>query len=200
MSTQSKTFLTRERYLEIERQEEWKNEYYRGEIIPMPLPGFVHCEIVGNVGSMLSTQLRGRDARALMSALKVFVPQVSFYAYPDISIFRGRPQFQDLTYSDTALNPTVIVEIFTKRSEEYDRGLKFDLYRYLPSLSEYLLVSAYDVSAELFTRQPDDQWLHTEKKALQESVDLRSIDCRLPLAEVYERVDFNFSQPGRVVR
>ena len=197
MSTQSQKFLTPARYLEVERQEEWKNEYYRGEVIPMPLPGFVHSLIVGSVCSMLSSQFQGRDAEALMSSLKVFVPRVSFYAYPDVTVFLGEPQIQDPNYDDTALNPTVIIEVFTKRSEEYDRGLKFDLYRHLPSLCEFVLISSYDVSAELFTRQPDDEWVRSEKKGLDETVELRSINCRLPLAEVYEKVDF--SRPGHMV-
>jgi Uma2 family endonuclease len=81
MSTQSKT-LTPEEYLEIERKEEWKNEYYRGEMIEMPLPGFGHCVIVGNAGCELHEQVRKRDAQAYMSALKLFVPSGLFIPTP----------------------------------------------------------------------------------------------------------------------
>jgi Uma2 family endonuclease len=82
MSTQSKTFLTPEEYLEIERKEEWKNEYYRGEMIPMPLPGIVHCEIVRDAGCTLHEQLRKRPAQAYMSGLKLLVPTGPLYTIP----------------------------------------------------------------------------------------------------------------------
>jgi Uma2 family endonuclease len=95
MSTQSKSFLTPEEYLEIERKKEWKNEYYRGETIPMPLPGISHCAIVGNAGGELHEQLRKRPARAYMSALRLFVPSGPLYTYPRRNrLFSERPKFK----------------------------------------------------------------------------------------------------------
>ena len=105
MSTQSKTFLTPEEYLEIERKEEWKNEYYRGEMIPMPLPGVVHCEIVGNTGCILNEQLRKPDGWAYMSALKLLVPDAGLYTYPDVTVVLGEGQFQDPNYKDSSQSP-----------------------------------------------------------------------------------------------
>jgi Uma2 family endonuclease len=193
MSTQSKSFLTPEEYLEIERKEEWKNEYYRGEMTPMPLPGISHCAIVGNVGGELREQLRKRPDRVYMNALKLFVPSGPLYTYPDVTVVLGKPHVQDRSYDDTLLNPTVIVEVFTKASEAYDRGLKFRLYRSLESLTEYLLISSYEVCVELFTRQSDGTWLLSVRDKMEESIELKSIDCRLSLAEIYYRVDFAMS-------
>jgi Uma2 family endonuclease len=193
MSTLSKSYLTPEQYLGIERKEEWKNEYYRGEMTPMPLPGAGHCVIVGNVGVTLNNQLAERPAQAYMSALKLLVPVAPLYTYPDVTVVLGKAQVQDPSYDDTLLNPTVIVEVFTRASEAYDRGLKFRLYRSLECLAEYLLVSSWEVGAELFIRQPDGTWLLSVRDKLEESIELKSIDCGLSLAEIYRKVDFAMS-------
>jgi Uma2 family endonuclease len=183
-------YLPPEQYLEIERKEEWKNEYYQGRMLPMPLPGLAHCQIVGSVGCLLSQQLLDRPCQAYMSALRLLVPAMGFYTYPDVTVVSGKAKFQDESYDDTLLNPTVIVEVFTKSSEAYDRDTKFRLYRSLESLAEYLLISSLEIGAERFTRQPDGQWLLTSKDRLDDPIDLKPVDCQLRLADLYERVAF----------
>ena len=96
---------------------------------------------------------------------------------------------------DTLLNPNVIIEVLSESTEAYDRGQKFKLYRSLDSLTEYLLISSQQVSAELFTRQPDGLWLLNAKSSLEDSLELHSVDCRLRLADLYEKVEFPPPQP-----
>ena len=80
-------------------------------------------------------------------------------------------------------------------TEAYDRGQKFKLYRSLDSLAEYLLISSQQVSAELFTRQPDGLWMLNAKSSPEDSIELKSVDCRLRLADLYEKVAFSPPQP-----
>jgi len=190
-----KPYLTPEQYLEIERKEEWKNEYYQGEMRPMPRVGLAHVQIVANATCELGNQLVERPCQPLCSALRLLVPATGLYTYPDVTVVCGKARFQDESYDDTLLNPTVIVEVLTKSSEEYDRGPKFEQYRSLESLAEYLLVSSVLVRAELFTRQPDGRWLLTAKDRLEDTIDLESVDCRLLLADLYERVEFPQPRP-----
>jgi Uma2 family endonuclease len=100
----------------------------------------------------------------------------------------GEIQFLDAN-RDTLLNPTVIIEVLSESTEAYGRGRKFELYRSLESLTDYLLISSRWVSAELFTRQREGGWLLTAKSSLEDSIELQSIDCRL-LADLYEKVEF----------
>lgn len=183
-----RAFLTPEQYLEIERKEEWKSEYFQGEMRPMPLPGEAHCLVVGNVGATLRQQLRHRPGQAYTSAMRLLVPSAGLYTYPDVAVVCGTPKFQDESYTDPLLNPTVIVEVLTKTSEDYDRGPKFEYYRSLESLSEYLLVTSWRVRAELFSRESHGAWSRREKTSLEDTMELRSVDCHLPLADVYEKV------------
>ena len=85
-------------------------------------------------------------------------------------------------------NATPIVEVLSDSTEAYDRGDKFALYRRIPSLREYLLVSQQRVGVELYQRGADDRWTLTDYAALTDSVPLASVDCTLELAEVYDKL------------
>jgi Uma2 family endonuclease len=196
MSTLPKTYLTPEQYLEIERKEEYKNEYFNGQMLPMPRVGQAHCLIVGNTAGSLSRQLLRRPYYCFLSAMKVLVGATGLYTYPDVIVVSGEPRFQDPSYDDTLLNPTVIVEVLTDSTEAYDRGQKFEQYRSLESLAEYLMICSQRVSAERYTRQPSGSWSFDARASLEDSIDLKSVDCQLLLAEIYEKVDFFHSPPA----
>jgi Uma2 family endonuclease len=185
-----RTRLTPEQYLEIERKAEFKSEYYQGEMFAMSGARYAHIQIVSNAMRELGQQLRRGPCQPLSSDMRVRVTPVGLYCYPDIVVVCGEPRFADNTF-DTLLNPTVIVEVLSESAEAYDRGLKFELYRSLESLSEYLLISSQRVSASLHTRQPGGQWLLKPVTRLEDSLDLESVGCHLLLADLYEKVDFS---------
>jgi Uma2 family endonuclease len=195
MSTLSKTYLTPEQYLEIERQAEFKSEYYQGEMFAMSGARRAHNLISLNAGASLHQQLRGRPCETYLGDMRVLVPSAGLYTYPDVVVVGSEPKFQDNTF-DTLVNPTVIIEVLSESTESYDRGQKFEFYRSLESLSEYLLISSQRASAELFTRQPDGRWLLTAKSRLEDSLDLQSVGSRLSLADLYEKVEFSMTEPG----
>lgn len=190
MSTLSKPYLTPEQYLEIERKAEFKSEYFNGEMFAMSGAREPHVLISSNANGELHQQLRKRPCRAYTADMRIRVSPSGLYTYPDISVVCGEPQFLDED-RDTLLNPTVIVEVLSESTEAYDRGQKFELYRSVASLSEYLLISSLRISAELFTRQADGRWILTARTSLEESIELESIGCRLLLADLYEKVDFS---------
>src|SRR5208283_3813720 len=127
MSTQSKTFLTPEQYLEIERKAEFKSEYYQGEMFAMSGARFAHIGIVANAVASLHQQLRGGPCRPLSNDMRVRVTPTGLYTYPDVVIVCGEPQFLDSTF-DTLLNPSVIIEVLSESTEVYDRTRKFEQY------------------------------------------------------------------------
>ena len=87
------------------------------------------------------------------------------------------------------INPTLIVEVLSPSSEGDDRGEKFDRYRGIESLREYVLVSQTTARVETFLRQQDGDWLYHPTVGLESAARLRSIDVELPLAEVYAGVE-----------
>jgi Uma2 family endonuclease len=188
MATQPETYLTPEQYLEIERKAEFKSEYYQGEMFAMAGAGWTHNRLVANLIGILHQQLRSRPCQTLPSDMRVQVNATGLYTYPDVTAVCGEPKFLDDT-RDTLLNPSLIVEVLSPSTEAYDRGRKFEHYRSVESVSEYLLVSSERVSAELYTRQPDGRWLLTAAAHMEDSLDLQSVGVHLALADLYEKVD-----------
>ena len=101
----------------------------------------------------------------------------------------GERQFLDAEM-DTLLNPTTIVEVLSTTTESYDRGKKFGHYRRLTSLKEYVLVAQDEIRVERFTRRGDD-WVLSVFTSLDDTLRLASIDCEVPLREIYDKVEFS---------
>ena len=196
MSTLSKTFLTAEEYLEIERKAEYKSEYYQGEMFAMAGASEAHNLLVWNLIRELGQQLRSRPCHAYPSDMRVRVSPAGLYTYPDVVVVCGERQF--LTeQKDTLLNPTLLVEVLSPSTEAYDRGRKFDHYKSIESLGQYLLVATDRIHADLFTRQADGSWLLTSASRMEDSLDLQSVGCRLTLADLYEKVELVKPNPAR---
>ena len=189
MSTLSKPFLTPEQYLEIERQATFKSEYYQGEMFAMAGASFAHGQIVMNASGELRNQLRGKPCQAVTSDVRLCVSPDGLYTYPDVLVVCAQPQFLDRSF-DTILNPSVIIEVLSDSTEAFDRNKKFEMYRSLKSLQEYVMIASRRMRVERYTREPDNTWNFGEKTQLEDEVDLRSIDCRLRLSDLYERVEF----------
>jgi Uma2 family endonuclease len=189
MPLQPKPILSLEDWLEDERAAlEHRSEYVAGEVFAMTGASMGHNGIVMNIGRELSTQLKGRPCQVYANDMKVLIPAANAGKYPDLVAFCGEPELLD-GRRDVLLNPSLIVEVLSDSTEAYDRGAKFALYRQIPSLREYLLVSQGQVLAELYTCTGDGRWTLTDYRSLTDRIPLPSLDCTLALAEVYDKVD-----------
>jgi Uma2 family endonuclease len=177
---------TPEEYLALERKAKFKSEYKNGFIIAMAGTSPDHNTIALNLASETRAQFRGRPCNVYMSDVRLRVSATGLYTYPDVMAVCGGALFMEGDL-ETLLNPTMIAEVLSKSSEAYVRGDKFDDYRTLTSLREYVLVAQDKVLVERFTRQ-GDEWLHTEFRDLDETLVLESIGCAIPLREIYARV------------
>jgi Uma2 family endonuclease len=188
MSLQPKPTLTFEEWLEGERASlEGRSEFVGGEVFAMTGASLAHNAIVSNINREISIQLKGRPCQVYANDVKVLIRSADAGKYPDLVAVCGEPELLD-DRQDVLLNPSLIVEVLSDSTEAYDRGDKFALYRQIPSLREYLLVSQQRVGVELYQRGADDRWTLTDYAALNDSVPLASIDCTLELAEVYDKL------------
>ena len=188
VSTQAKTFLTPDQYLEIERKAETKSEYWQGVTFAMAGASREHNLLLTNLLAILHQQLRRRPCEVYPSDMRVWIPATGLYTYPDVVAVCDDPRFTD-DHADTLVNPTLVAEILSPTTEAYDRGRKFEHYRAVESLQEYLLVAQDRIHVDLYTRQPDGTWLLQEAGHLEDSVELKSIGCQLLLTDLYERVN-----------
>ncbi len=186
--------MTPEAYLKFERASEVKHEYFGGEVFAMTGASRNHNRIVVNVTASLHGQLRRGPCELFPSDMRVKIRSSILYTYPDISVVCGEPQFED-TGLDTLLNPTLIIEVLSPSTELYDRVRKFQHYRTIESLQEYVLIAQDHPRIERYLRQSNDEWLLSDTTDLNSVLDLMAIQCRLALAEVYEKVTFE-DQPS----
>jgi len=187
MSRQIKPYVTPEEYLALERKAEYKSEYLHGEIFAMTGASRKHNVVSTNIVRVLGNQLTTKPCDLYANDMRVKVTSAGLYTYPDIAVVCGEPKFEDDSV-DTLLNPTLLIEILSKSTERYDRIAKSDYYRTLDSLAEHLLVAQEEYRVEQYTRQSDGHWILTETSSLEGVVELPSIDCSLPLIDVYNKV------------
>jgi len=178
-------------YLERERSELDKHEYRDGEILLMAGGTADHSLIVANVISALHALLKGKPCRVYDSNLRVRIPRTILYTYPDVSVICGprEPDPNDPA-GETITNPRLIVEVLSPSTEAYDRGEKFDRYRQLDSLQEYVLVAQTAPRIEAYSRQGEGAWLLMPFSGLHRSARVHCLDIELPLAEVYAGIEF----------
>lgn len=176
-------------YLAFERESDEKHEFVDGVVYAMTGASERHNLVTGSTYASLYSQLRKRPCRVYPSDMRVKVAQTGIYTYPDISIVCEPPRFED-DQQDTLLNPVVLIEVLSPSTENYDRGKKFQHYRTLESLQEYLLIAQDSPHIEHYRRQTDNQWLLTDVAQADAVIELPSIACMLALADVYEKVDF----------
>jgi Uma2 family endonuclease len=188
MSSQPKTSLTAEEYLAIERKAPYKSEYHDGVMHAVAGAREAHNLIAGNVLAELRDAIRTRACRTYPSDMRVRTG-AGLYAYPDVTLVCGTPEFLD-ERRDTLLNPNLIMEVLSPSTEGYDRGRKFEFYRAIPSLREYLMPASDRVHVDLYARQESGQWLLTSADQMDDALELAGVGCRLKLADLYEKVEF----------
>ena len=187
MSALPQPSMTPAEYLTFERSQAEKHEYWHGQIYLMAGANARHNLIVANLIAALGMALKGRPFVVYPSNLRVLIPATGLYTYPDTIVVCGAATFEDED-EDTLLNPTLIVEVLSKSTENYDRGDKFRNYRTIPSLQEYLLIAQHEWRVEHYLRQTDDQWLLTEVMDIIGEISLPAVACTLSMADLYDKV------------
>jgi Uma2 family endonuclease len=189
MSTAPKLRYSPEEYLARERVSESRHQYYQGEIFAMSGGNARHSRISINLVWRLSQRLDGGRCEVYDKDMRIKVNTSGLYTYPDASVVCGTAEFED-DKRDTLLNPLVIFEVLSPSTADYDRGTKFQLYRGLSSLRDYVVVAQEQPYVEHHVKQPDGSWLLSEIRGLEESLPMEAIGCTLPLSDIYHRVTF----------
>jgi len=181
-------FISPEEYLDIERSSNVRHEYVSGEMYEMATPSQAHGEILSNTNSAFVNLLRETPCR---SNVGVSVKAPASFLVPDMVVYCNSGDF---TKDNILQNPVLIVEVLSPTTRNYDHGEKWMRYQLLPSLMHYMLVSQDKAQVELFTRETTG-WHYAVHTGLDAVVDLVHIDCRLTLASIYERVNFESTNP-----
>ena len=150
--------LTPAEYLAWEREQADKHEFHAGEVFAMAGGSPRHNWIAGNVQSALKRALDDR-CFTFTSDQRIMFDEGARYVYPDASVVCGQVMLQEGT-TDVLVNPTILVEVLSSGTEQYDRGLKWEGYQRLASLTDYLLVAQHEIRVEQFQRASDGRWFY----------------------------------------
>ncbi|MBU1664812.1 MAG: Uma2 family endonuclease [Gammaproteobacteria bacterium] len=178
--------FTPEAYLAWESEQSERHEYVNGEVFLMTGTTTMHNVIGGNLFVALKNGLRGKPCRVYMEAIKLRVETANCYFYPDLMVTcSASDRQQPLVQSE----PTVVVEVLSDSTASYDQGTKFEAYRQLPSLREYVLVAQDGARVLVFRRGEGVEWI-VHPYGAGEIVSLPSLELAIPVEQIYEDVDF----------
>jgi Uma2 family endonuclease len=183
--------FTPEEYYRLERDAEYKSDYYNGEIFDMSGGTARHSKVTMNLGAAVSNALRGGPCEAYESNMRVVILKTGLRTYPDVSIYCQPLEFDpEDSENTTATNPTVVFEVLSPSTERYDRGLKAEQYRLIDSLVAHVIVWQSEPKVEVFARD-GGAWTSTVATGLDASVAILGPDIAIRLADVYDRVAFD---------
>lgn len=199
-NVKSENFHTVEKYLEMERQSFERHEYIDGKIVPKESGSGAHSDICTNLIGEFHLQTKKTECQVRAIATKVksgsfrqIRKRLTFgmFLYPDIVVICGKVEHHD-EKKDVILNPKVVVEVLSESTELFDRNNKFQRYRmFNPTLTDYVLVSQDKPMFEHFIRQADESWKLFIHIGLQETLNVESIECKLKLNDIYDRIEFS---------
>ncbi|MCU0502575.1 MAG: Uma2 family endonuclease [Anaerolineae bacterium] len=189
MLRRKKSQFTAEEYLAMETVAEYKSEFFRGEIFALAGGTLDHNGIALELAIELSPILGSKGCRVLNSDNRLFIQQSGLYTYPDVMVICGKIQLLERR-KDTVTNPLLIIEVLSDSTRDYDRGAKFDLYKQLPSLQEYVLIESERARVECYRRTADDRWTIEAFDDLDALARFDSIGCEIPLRRIYHEVSW----------
>jgi Uma2 family endonuclease len=184
-----KNKFTADEYLAMEVVADYKSEFYHGEIFALAGGTVDHNAVVLNCSAELRARLDPGRCQVLNSDNRLHIRRSGLYTYPDVMVVCGKVQFLERR-KDTVTNPLLIVEVLSASTRDYDRGAKFDFYKQIPSLQEYVLIESERPRVECYRRSADGQWTIQAFEGLDAVARFESIACELPFRCIYLQVSW----------
>jgi Uma2 family endonuclease len=194
MTAASSTGFTEAEYLALEGASETKHEFVGGAITAMAGAKPPHNALAVNVAVVLHALVRGKGCLVLNSDQRVHVPATGLYTYPDVTVACGDRHYKQ-DNPPSLLNPTLLVEVTSDTSEDFDRGSKLVHYQAIPSLLEYVIVSHREPRIDHYRRLEAGQWLVTTYAADDREIALAALGGSIRLADVYGELDLAEGKP-----
>ena len=188
-----KRYYTPEEYLTLEEKAIDRHEYRDGEIILMMGGTTNHNQIAGNFYKRFPLNIQNQNYYVYMNDARLWIAQYRLYTYPDVMVIKGKPLYEG-TGTINVTNPSLIVEVLSKSTRDYDCTDKFRYYRSIPEFQEYILIDQYRFYMAQYFKQKDGQWLFNDYQGGEAILQLASVDFEISFQDLYERVDFELDE------
>lgn len=173
---------------ESERTDGIRREYRNGEIVEMTGGTPKHSQLITSINALLWFKLKGTGFSVFATDLRLWIPSLNHYVYPDGMVIQNPLQLQ-AGRKDTVTNPTLIVEVLSPSTESYDRIGKFAAYRSIPTFQEYLLIEQSRIHVEHYRRQGDAEWIFREYDLPDARIQLSSLNLEVTLTDIYADIE-----------
>ena len=188
MQAIAERYVTEAEYWEWEQSSPIKHEYFDGRLYAMSGGSNKHATLCLNAGATLRGLLRGKPCRAVGSEQRVKIEATGLESYPYVAVHCPPFRFMG-SQNEVLLNPTVIVEVLAPSTAGFDRGKKYEHYKQIETLRDYLLVSQDSVHVDHYHRLENGDWLLQTSIRMGDILTLEAIGCTLPLRDVYEDIE-----------
>lgn len=183
------TMYSEEEYLRLENDAAEKSEFFQGKIVMMAGAAPNHNRIKENIVGELYAVLKKKSCKSYSSDQRIHIPSNSLYTYPDILIVCGPNKYAE-SDRNSIVNPTVIIEVLSASTSDYDRGEKFRRYRDIDTLQEYITIHSLHVEATVYRRTQGNEWLLAgDAISLHDSITIQSIGATILLSDLYDGTD-----------
>ncbi len=185
---QTHPVFSMQEYLKFERFAGDRHEFLDGSVSAMAGESLTHSTVCFNLYAIVGSQIRGKRCRGFSPNMKIATNESGLFSYPDLAVVCGPPTFLD-DKVDVLTNPTVIFEVLSPSTENYDRGEEFLRYtNYVETLEDYVLISQDRPLIEHYSK--DSGWAKIEIGGLDAILKLDSVQCEIVLADLYDLVEF----------
>src|SRR5258708_24076085 len=188
MSARATQLISPEEYLAADRVAEFRSEYLDGQIFAMSGGSSPHAQLILRFGSELEIALDAGPCIVTVSNLRLQIAPEGAYFYPDVMV-RCPESVKDR--SDIAKNPVLVVEVLSPSTERWDRVRKFEQYRRMASLREYVLVSQDEMRVEWYTRRESGEWVYQEVHGAEAVCRFDVLGVSGSLARLYKKVEID---------
>ncbi|HXG84873.1 MAG TPA: Uma2 family endonuclease [Pyrinomonadaceae bacterium] len=186
---QTEKNYTSEEYLKIERNSSTKHEFIGGKVLSLAGSNRTRSLIGSNTTIAVGNRIHGQKNEIYSGNMRVQMSPTRF-SYPDVVIVSSKPAFID-NESDVLLNPTIVVEIYSKNTSSLDKTEKLECYLAMDSIREYLLVKEDEMRVEHYAKQNAKQWVYRIYNEREEIISMESINCKVSLTEIYAQINFD---------
>jgi Uma2 family endonuclease len=188
-----KTFSIEE-YLEYENASPEKHEYYHGEIFAMAGAGLNHVCISRNLLAELVNALKNSPCQPFGTDFRLHIPSNTLYTYPDITVICGDP-FAMMPNEQSASLPTVIIEVMSPSTRNYDRNFKFKLYQEITTLKEYILIDSAKISIDIYRKTTDGRWKLVRFDSKSIKLEIKALNLLILISDIYRQTKIQHLAP-----
>jgi Uma2 family endonuclease len=188
-----KRYYTPEEYLALEEKAVDRHEYRDGEIITMTGGTTNHNQIALNFCRRFPLTIENQDYYIYINDVRLWIEQYRLYTYPDVMVIKGKPIYEG-TGTITVTNPSIIIEVLSKSTRDYDWTDKFKFYRSIAEFQEYILIDQYQFYVAQYSKQEDGRWLFNDYEGEEAVLRLASVDFEISFQDLYQRVDFELDK------